>query len=111
MMPDRPPPPDNDNRVVPFRPRGNARWRWPAHPPRIPDSPVDDLAKYERGDHADDYRHRKKMNLLALTVTIGLIAAGVWIADTIAEMRKNQDCVLSGRGNCAPIEIPRPPRN
>jgi hypothetical protein len=35
-----------------------------------------------------------------------LIVAGLWIANRIAEMRKNQDCVLSGKRNCAPIEIP-----
>jgi hypothetical protein len=24
----------------------------------------------------------------------------------MAEMRKNQDCVLTGRTNCAPIQVP-----
>jgi len=28
----------------------------------------------------------------------------------IAELRKNQDCVLSGRSNCAPIEVNTPER-
>jgi len=28
------------------------------------------------------------------------------LVDKIAEMRKNQDCYLSGRLNCAPIEMP-----
>jgi len=34
------------------------------------------------------------------------VIAGVWMADKIAEMRKNQDCVLSGRRNCTPIDVP-----
>jgi hypothetical protein len=45
------------------------------------------------------------MNGLALLVVVLLIAAGVWIADTLALMRKNQDCVLAGRRNCIP-EVP-----
>jgi len=114
MMPERPPQPNNDNRVIPFRPRGDARWRWPARapkPPKPPETPVDDLAKYERGEHADDYKHRMQMNFLGLAVTVVLIVAGVWIAETIAEMRKNQDCYLSGRRNCAPIDAPSTQRN
>jgi hypothetical protein len=111
MVPERPPPSDNDNRVIPFRPRGDARWRWPTRPPKAPDTPVDDLAKYEHGEHADDYKHRMQMNFLALAVTVALIVMGVWIAETIAEMRKQQDCFLSGRRNCAPIDVPATHRN
>jgi hypothetical protein len=109
-MPDRSVPPDNDRRVIPFRPRGDQRWRWlPRHP--RPDLPTDDLAKYERAETEDDYRHRMRMNLLALVVTILLVVAGIWIADTIAEMRKSQDCFLSGRRNCTPINAPPTQRN
>ena len=32
---------------------------------------------------------------------IGLIGAGIWLADTMAAMRKNQDCALTGRRGCA----------
>jgi len=46
------------------------------------------------------------MNLLGLLVTILLIVAGLWLADKIAELRKDQDCYLIGRRNCAPIEVP-----
>ena len=58
------------------------------------------------GESEDDYRHRMKMNLLALVVTILLVVSGVWIAETIAEMRKIQDCFLAGGRNCAPIAVP-----
>ena len=111
-MSDRSLPPENDHRVIPFRPRGNARWRWPTRNTRPGgDQPVDDLAKYERAENEDDYRHRMRMNLLAFAVTIVLVVVGVWIADTIAEMRKNQDCFLSGRRNCTPIDAPPTQRN
>ena len=60
--------------------------------------PVSDLKEYERRpDEPDDYRHRMIMNGLAFAVTVVLIVAGIWIADVMAHMRKNQDCVLIGR--------------
>jgi hypothetical protein len=46
------------------------------------------------------------MNVLGFLVTVLLIVVGVWLADKIAELRRNQDCYLSGRLNCAPIEVP-----
>ena len=57
-------------------------------------------------EEEDDYRHRMKMNVLGLLVTILLVVSGIWIADTIAEMRKLQDCFLMGGRNCAPIPVP-----
>jgi hypothetical protein len=67
--------------------------------------PTEDLAKYEGGAAEDGYRHRMMVNLAALVVTVLLALAGSWLALTIAEMRKNQDCVLSGRRNCTPIDV------
>jgi hypothetical protein len=87
-------------RVVKF-PRGQAAGRGPARAP----SPVEDLAKFERGKGADDYRHRMMVNIAAFAVVLALIGAGIWLADTMAQMRKNQDCVLSGRRGCTPVEV------
>jgi hypothetical protein len=70
-------------------------------------TPVEDLGKYEGGEDPDDYRHRMLMNVAAFAFIIALIGAGLWLADTMAAMRKNQDCVLSGRRGCAPIEVNR----
>ncbi len=33
-----------------------------------------------------------------------LIGGAFWLADSIATMRKNQDCVLTGRRTCNPID-------
>lgn len=68
---------------------------------------ADDLAKFERGEDADDYRHRMTVNIVAFVFVVGLIGAGLWLADTMAQMRKDQDCVLSGRRNCTPVEFNR----
>ena len=81
---------------------------WAA-PPYAP--PVDDTGKYERsGPDDDDYRHRMRMNLLAFAACVLLGFIGVWLANQIAEMRKNQDCVLSGRPGCTKVEVPGRPR-
>jgi hypothetical protein len=49
------------------------------------------------------------MNVIAVMVVALLVGIGVWLADTIAAMERDQDCVLQGRQNCAPIIVP--PRN
>jgi hypothetical protein len=68
--------------------------------------PVDDLARYEQADGDDSYRHRMLMNAIAFAITAMLIVSGVWLTSKILEIRNEQDCYLSGRRNCAPIEIP-----
>jgi hypothetical protein len=65
----------------------------------------EDLSRYERGGEPDDYRHRMLVNAAALVVVALLIAAGLWIANTMTAMQKNQDCVLSGRRGCTPVEV------
>lgn len=89
-----------------FQPRGTplrAPWRWP--PPDV-GSPVKDLAKYERDNSSDDYRHRMTMNVLALAVTLVLIVSGLWLTNMLVQIRNEQDCFLSGRRNCFPIQVP-----
>lgn len=90
---------DERGRILPFR-----RGRF--HVPRPQDSaPVEGVDKYARGE-PDDYRQRMINNGLGLLACILLVAGGIWIANTMAEMRRNQDCVLSGRRNCTPIPAP-----
>ena len=95
MDTDKPTLPERGARVLRFR-RGQA----------VPRGPVPDLTEFhDRAQAPDDYRHRMIVNLLAFILVIGLIAAGWWLADSMARMRKNQDCVLSGRRGCSPVDI------
>lgn len=97
----QPKPSDDGGRVVPFRSRGGTQQR-----PQPSSSPDETLAKYEGGEEREDtYRHRMMVNLAALAFIIVLALAGVWLAMEIIQMRKNQDCILSGRRNCAPIDL------
>ena len=43
--------------------------------------------------------------LAAAGALLAVLLAGVWLAIQIADLRKNQDCVLSGRRDCAPIDV------
>jgi len=67
--------------------------------------PLDDLAQYEEEDAHIDYRHRMLMNVIAVMIVSSLVGVGVWIADTITDMEKTQDCLMQGRQNCAPITM------
>ena len=46
------------------------------------------------------------MNMLAFGFVALLVIAGVWLANSLAAMRKDQDCVLSGKRGCTPVETP-----
>ncbi|MBS0248535.1 MAG: hypothetical protein JSR61_18110 [Proteobacteria bacterium] len=90
-----------DSRVVTF-PQGRIAVR-PSGKTAEPKT----FAKYEGGrEKASEYRHRMITNAAALAFVALLVAAGLWLADTMASMRKNQDCVLTGRRGCSPVEIP-----
>jgi hypothetical protein len=93
-------------RASPQRPRGSA-----ATPDGSGTEPIDALAQYEDEDRNVDYRHRMLMNVIAVMIVVLLIGAGVWMADTIADMQKVQDCAMQGRQNCAPIEVAIPARH
>jgi hypothetical protein len=96
-----PRPDDEMGRVLPFR-----RSARPPHGKRD-EAPVEGLDKYAQGGEPDDYRQRMINNGLALAALLILGAIGVWLATSIAEMRRNQDCVLSGRRDCAPVVVPQ----
>jgi hypothetical protein len=75
------------------------------------DELLDNLAQYEQDREEDEninYPQRTLMNVIAVAVVTMLIGVGVWLADTITNMERDQDCVLQGRQNCAPVEIAVP---
>jgi hypothetical protein len=93
---------DEKGQVLPFRRPGQSR----APTPLPHTSPVEDVGKYAVSEEPDNYRQRMINNGLALAFCIVLVVIGVWLATAIAEMRRNQDCVLSGRRNCANVVAP-----
>ncbi len=93
--------------VLRFEPRRN-RSRPPRMPLSFGHSPVDSVDRYtlRAPDDTEDYRNRMRVNFAAIVVVGVLIWCGYWLFDTLAEMRRNQDCVLSGRTNCMQIDVP-----
>ncbi|MFC0241132.1 hypothetical protein [Rhodopseudomonas telluris] len=113
-------PDDDEHRVLQFRPRtvpkdsfkgaaiGSIEGSTATRPKQV--TPIDnDLSRYERANDpsTDDFRHRMMTNLAALAFTVALTVIGFWLATSIADMRKTQDCVLMGRRDCANIPTPQ----
>jgi hypothetical protein len=88
-----------ESRVIPLR--RSAGTRTPAAAP----PPVADLSKFEASTETDDYRHRMIVNVAAFLFIAALIGGGLWLVDTMAKMQKDQNCVLSGRRGCTPVEV------
>ena len=67
-----------------------------------------DLSRYEQPrEQPDDFRHRMLANAAAFAFTIALTAVGLWLAMSIADLRRTDDCVLMGLRNCAHISTPQ----
>jgi len=97
---------DDEHRVIQFRPRKAAhtpQLRSPiAVQPLHQDAPEPlDLSRYEQPqEEPDDFRHRMLANIAALAFTVALTAVGIWLAMSIADLRKTHDCTLSGWHDC-----------
>jgi len=101
-------PDPGERRVIPFRPphprAGNDNRPGALGPP---EPSIGDLSRFERDQSShDDHRDRMLVNGLAFLVCLFLVLGGIWLADKMAQMRKDQDCVLSGRRGCTPVDVP-----
>jgi hypothetical protein len=103
---------NDEHRVLRFVPRTSATL--PHHPtapadqtPQNATPAASDLSRYEQApDEPDDFRHRMLANIAAFAFTVMLVGLGIWLAVSIADLRKTQDCVLMGRRDCARIAAP-----
>ena len=114
---------EEEHRVLQFRPRNPVRipsWRGdtaaqprrldthPAatHPATATSEPLD-LSRYERPrEEPDDFGHRMLANIAGFAFTVALMAIGIWLVVSIADLRKTQDCALMGRRDCVRISVP-----
>jgi hypothetical protein len=113
MKTQRPITSDDEHRVLQFRPRTSPqptvrRDGGTVQPLRAELAPEPlDLSRYEQPrQEPDDFRHRMLANIAALAFTIALTAIGIWLAVSIADLRRTQDCVLMGRRDCVRITTP-----
>ena len=54
----------------------------------------------------EDEGNRGIENAVMLAVFVVLVAAGIWLLATMADVRKVQDCAAQGRRNCGAIDVP-----
>ena len=105
--------PEEEHRVLQFRPRPGSPLAQPTTQPGIHPALVrrlgvaHDLSRYERvPEEVVDYRQRMLANIAAFAFTVALLAIGIWLTMSIAQLRRTQDCVLMGRHDCVQIVVP-----
>ena len=54
----------------------------------------------------DQQNHRSRSSLIGLAVVVVLFVVALVLVRELYQSEKLQDCLLSGRTNCAPIEAP-----
>jgi hypothetical protein len=113
MKSQRPITSDQEHRVLQFRPRTTPspvvhRGSGVVQPLHVHAAPEPlDLSRYEQPrEEPDNFRHRMLANIAALAFTIALTAIGIWLAVSIADLRRTQDCVMMGRRDCVKITTP-----
>jgi hypothetical protein len=107
MKSQRPVMTDDEHRVLKFRPRTSAQPPGQQASQNDVQQEPNDLSRYEKArEEPDDFRHRMLANMAAFAFTVALTAIGIWLAMSIADLRRTQDCVLMGRRDCAHISPP-----
>ena len=64
------------------------------------------MTQPDRPDHEPTEEERRRSNLILLIVSVVVVVLGVYLVNWLIEQRKLQECLESGRHNCAPIQTP-----
>jgi len=94
--------PPETGSVILFRPR-QARFRTHGRGPLSQGAAGSRRPLLVREDNDDP--HRRRIHALGLAFCLILAVIGVWLANEFTEMKRIQDCVLSGRTGCIPLKI------
>jgi hypothetical protein len=65
--------------------------------------------KSDRGGKAETAAERWLVNILIVGFILLILGAALWLGDALLETRRMDDCIASGRRDCAPITVPSPP--
>jgi hypothetical protein len=58
----------------------------------------------QKPETPEDEAHRKLVNLIAAIFVLLLAGAAIWVFKSLDEHRKLDNCLASGRRDCAPID-------
>ena len=64
------------------------------------------MTEGERQPEPPEEGNRTVENVVMAGFFVVLVAAGIWLLGTMADVRKAQECAAQGRRNCATIEVP-----
>lgn len=66
------------------------------------------MAEQDEGEQKapQDEGNRAIENAVMLAFFAVVLAAGIWLLATMADVRKVQDCAAQGRRNCGSIDVP-----
>ncbi|HXP96659.1 MAG TPA: hypothetical protein VN809_08105 [Telmatospirillum sp.] len=72
----------------------------------MPDDPDIETPKPPKPPSEESREEHGPSALVMLAVTVLLVVGGYFLAVKLKEMGRLQDCVMSGRTNCAPVAPP-----
>lgn len=66
------------------------------------------MAEQDEGEQKapQDEGNRAIENAVMLAFFAVVLASGIWLLATMADVRKVQDCAAQGRRNCGSIDVP-----
>jgi len=70
------------------------------------DQSVGEPMNHRSEDGHDEADQRRSAALIGLIIILALAIAGVVLVRELRERSRLEDCLMSGRTNCAPIEVP-----
>ncbi len=59
-----------------------------------------------RNDDEESDADRRKANIILLVGAAIVVGGGIWLVNALIDARKAEECLESGRRNCAPIAVP-----
>jgi cytoskeletal protein RodZ len=77
--------------------RANGEWRGRA----MADDQDSETAKRQQEE-----RDRRAANIFLLVGAVIFIGIGIWLANAMIDARRADECLSSGRRNCAPLDVP-----
>jgi hypothetical protein len=64
------------------------------------------MRRTEESDNDTDDDDRQTRSLAGLAIILAIALVGLFLVQRLSSLSALQDCLMQGRTNCAPIEVP-----